>query len=170
MRNGYSSAGETVAAITKRAEERAFLITITQWSSATSLMDAAQDSAFEAQKAEDSGDLEKSLGLWVQASFLFYAADLRTDAQPGEEGAVCKEATEWTQVSALVALCFKQSGGRNPHSTSRAMHGRSSTRCIALNPSQRSSKVPEPHHPRSKHALEFAFGVVLTELLFTQLF
>jgi len=126
---------ETVAAITKRAEERAFSITITQWSSPTSLMEVAQDSAFEAQKAEDSGDLENSLGLWVQASFLFYAADLRADAQPGGEGAVYREATEWMQVSALVVFCFEQSRGRNPRSTSRAIHRRSPTRYITLNPS-----------------------------------
>jgi len=136
MQNGYSN-DETVADIKERAKERAFSVTKSKGISATSLMHVAQDSAFEAQKAEDSGDLKKSLGLWVQASSLlsalFDAADFKAEAQPGRRGAVYKEVTEWMQVSALVVLCFEQSGGRNPRSTNRAMHRVSSTRHITLN-------------------------------------
>jgi len=139
MRNGYSGNDGTVADIKERAKERAFLIAATQGISATSIMHVAQDSAFEAQRAEDSGDLKKSLGLWVQASSLlsalFNAADFKAEAQPGNRGAVYKEVTEWMQVSALVMLCFEQSRGRNPRSTSRATHRVSSTGHIALNPS-----------------------------------
>ena len=106
MQNGCSNNDETVADIKERAKERAFSVTKAKGISATSLMRVAQDTAFEAQKAEDSGDLKKSLGLWVQASSLlsalFDAAEYKAEAQPGKRGAIYKEVTEWMQVSALV--------------------------------------------------------------------
>jgi len=136
MQNGYSNNDETVADIKERAKERAFSVTRSKGISATSLMHVAQDSAFEAQRAEDSGDLKKSLGLWVQASSLlsalFDAADFKADAQPGKRGAVYKEVTEWMQASASVVFCFEESRGRNPRSTGRAMHKISSTRHVTL--------------------------------------
>ncbi|KAF9648660.1 cysteine proteinase [Thelephora ganbajun] len=101
MQNGYSNNGETVADIKERAKERAFSVTKTKGISSTSLMRVAQESAFEAQKAEDSGDLKKSLGLWVQASSLlsalFDTADYKAEAQPGKRGALYKGVTEWMQ-------------------------------------------------------------------------
>ena len=107
MQNGYSNNDETVADIKERAKERAFSVAKAKGISATSLMRVAQDSAFEAQKAEDSGDLKKSLGLWVQASSLlsalFDTADYKAEAQPGKRGAIYKEVTEWMQVSAMIA-------------------------------------------------------------------
>jgi len=118
MRNGYFGNDEIVADVKQRAKERAFLITTTQGISPTSIMHVAQDLAFEAQRAEDSGDLKKSLGLWVQASgllsALFDVAGFKADAQPGKRGAVCREVTEWMQASALVVPCFEESRGRNP--------------------------------------------------------
>lgn len=106
MQNGYSNSDETVADIKERAKEKALSATKTKGISATSLMRVAQDLAFEAQKAEDLGDLKKSLGMWVQASSLlsalFDAADYKAEVQPGKKGAIYKEVTEWMQVSALV--------------------------------------------------------------------
>lgn len=110
MQNGYSNNDETVADIKERAREKALSVAKTKGISVTSLMRAAQNSAFDARTAEDSGDLKKSLGLWVQASSLtsalFDTADFKAEAQPGKRGAVYKEVTEWMQVSALVVLCF----------------------------------------------------------------
>ena len=109
MQNGYSNNDETVADIKERAKERAFSVAKAKGISATSLMRVAQDSAFEAQKAEDSGDLKRSLGQWVQASSLlsalFEAPDYKAEAQPGKKGAIYKEVTEWMHVSALLVLC-----------------------------------------------------------------
>ena len=111
MQNGYSNNDETVAEIKERAKEKAFSVTKSKGISATSLMRVAQDSAFDAQKAEDSGDLKKSLGLWVQASSLlsalFETADYKAEAQPGKRGAIYREVTEWMQVSVLILLCFE---------------------------------------------------------------
>jgi len=107
MQNGYSNNDETVADIKERAKEKAFSVTKGRGISAHSLMRVAQDLASEAQIAEDSGDLKKSLGLWVQASgllsALFDTADYKAEAQPGKR----KEVTEWMQVSTLLAPCFQ---------------------------------------------------------------
>lgn len=115
MQNGYSNNDETVAEIKERAKEKAFSVTKTKGISATSLMRVAQDLAFEAQKAEDSGDLKKSLGLWVQASGLlsavYDAADFKAESKPGKKGAIYKEVTDWMQVSILAVLCSERSGG-----------------------------------------------------------
>jgi ubiquitin carboxyl-terminal hydrolase 8 len=139
MQNGYPNNDETVANIKERAKERASSVTKTKGISANSLMRVAQDLSFDAQKAEDLGDLKKSLGLWVQASSLlaalFDTADYKAEAQPGKRGVVYKEVNEWMQVSALVVLCFEWSGGRNPRSTSRATRKVLSTRRTTLNPS-----------------------------------
>jgi ubiquitin carboxyl-terminal hydrolase 8 len=111
MQNGYSSNDETVADIKERAKEKAFSVIKGKGISATSLMRVAQDLAFDAQKAEDSGDLKKSLGLWVQASSLISAlldtAEYKTESQLGKKGAIYKEVMEWMQVSALAVLCFE---------------------------------------------------------------
>jgi len=136
MQNGYSNNDETVADIKERAKEKALSVAKTKGISATSLMRVAQDSAFDAQKAEDSGDLKKSLGLWVQASSflaaLFDAADYKAEAQPGKRGAIYKEVTEWMQVSAFVV-----SSGPDVttlYSTSRVTRRESSTRRITSKP------------------------------------
>lgn len=132
MQNGYSSNDETVAEIKERAKERAFSVSKTKGISATSLMRVAQDSAFDAQKAEDSGDLKKSLELWVQASSLlsalFDAADYKAEAQPGKRGAIYREVTDWMQVRASLVLCSKRFGCYNLYSTRRATRKVSSTR------------------------------------------
>ena len=124
MQIGYSSNDEIIADIKERAKERAFSICKAKGISATSLMRITQDSAHRAQEAEDSGDLKKSLGLWVQAKYLLSAlhdtVDHRPEAQRGKRGAIYKEVVEWMQVSVLVALCFEWFGGRNPRLTSRA--------------------------------------------------
>lgn len=107
MQNGYSNNDETVADIKERAKEKAFSVTKGRGISAHSLMRVAQDLASDAQKAEDSGDLKKSLELWVQASgllsALFNTPDYKAEAQPGKR----KEVKEWMQVSTLIALCFE---------------------------------------------------------------
>ena len=109
MQNGYSNTDETVVDIKERAKEKAFSVSKTKGISAISLMRLAQDSASEAQKAEDSGDLKKSLGLWVQASTLlsglYETADYKTESKPGKKGAVYKEVTDWMRVRALVVFC-----------------------------------------------------------------
>lgn len=139
MQNGHSNNDETVADIKERAKEKALSVAKTKGISATSLMRVAQDTAFEARKAEDSGDLKKSLELWVQASSLasslFDTADFKAEASPGKRGAIYKEVTEWMQVSALVVLCFGWSGGHDLDSTSRATRRISSRRLNMLNPS-----------------------------------
>jgi hypothetical protein len=139
MQNGYSNNDETVADIKERAKEKALSVAKAKGISATSLMRLAQETALEAQRVEDSGDLKKSLELWVQASSLaaglFHTADYKTEAQPGKKGAVYKEVTEWMQVSALVVLCCGWSGGHDLGSTSRVMYKISSTRRNTLNPS-----------------------------------
>ena len=139
MQNGHSNNDETVADIKERAKEKALSVAKTKGISATSLMRVAQDTAFEARKAEDSGDLKKSLELWVQASSLasslFDTADFKAEASPGKRGAIYKEVTEWMQVSALVVLCFGWSGGHDLDSTSRATRRISSRRRNMLNPS-----------------------------------
>lgn len=108
MQNGRSNNDETVADIKERAKEKAFSVAKTKGISATSLMRVAQELAFEAQKAEDSGDLKKGLGLWVQASSLLSAlydtADYKAESKPGRKGAIYKEVTDWMQVSFLVVL------------------------------------------------------------------
>ena len=112
MQNGYTNNDETVADIKERAKENASTVTKAKGISAISLMRLAQDLAFGAQKAEDSGDLKKSLELWVQASSLLSAlydtADYKAESKPGKKGAIYKEVTEWMQVSPLVALCFER--------------------------------------------------------------
>lgn len=139
MQNGYSNNDVTVAEIKERAKERAFSVTKSKGISATSLMRVAQDSAFDAQKAEDSGDLKKSLELWVHASSLLSAlldtADYKAEAQPGKRGAINKEVTEWIQVSTLAVLFPQWYGCHNLYSTSRATHRVSSTGRVMLNPS-----------------------------------
>jgi len=139
MQNGYSNNDETVADIKERAKEKALSVSRTKGITATSLMRLAQDSAFEARKVEDSGDLKKSLELWVQASSLtsalFDTADYKAEASPGKRGAIYKEVTEWMQVSALVVLCFWWSGGHDMGSTNRATRGISSTKRNTSNPS-----------------------------------
>ena len=135
MQNGYSNNDETVADIKERAKQKAFSVTKGKTISATSLMHVIQDKAFEAQKAEDSGDLKNSFGLWVQASSLasalFDTADYKAGTQPGKR----KEVTEWMQVSALIVPCFEYSGSHNSYSTRRVMHKISSTRQTTLNSS-----------------------------------
>ena len=105
MQNGYPNHDETVAEIKERAKEKAFLVAKTKGITATSLMRVTQGAAIDAQRAEDSGDLKKSLELWVQASSLlsalFDTADFKAEAPPGKRGAIYKEVTEWIQVSAL---------------------------------------------------------------------
>lgn len=111
MQNGYSNNDETVAEIKERAKEKALSVTKTKGISAISLMRVAQELAFEAQRAEDSGDLKRSLGLWVQASSLlsglYETADYKAESKPGKKGAVYKEVSEWMQVSTLVVFCFE---------------------------------------------------------------
>lgn len=139
MQNGYSNIDETVAEIKERAKERAFSVTKTKLISATSLMRVAQEVALDAQKAEDSGDLKKSLGLWVQASSLIHAlletADFKAEAPLGKRGAIYKEVTEWMQVSTFIVLRFELPRSRDPYSTSRTTRRVSSTRRPTLNPS-----------------------------------
>jgi hypothetical protein len=121
MQNGHSNNNETVASIKERAKEKAFSVTKTKGISAISLMRLARDSAFEAQKAEDSGDLKKSLGLLVQTtsllSALYDTADFGAESKPGKKGAIYKEVTEWMQVSFSVALRFERFEDHNSHST-----------------------------------------------------
>lgn len=121
MQNGHSNNDETVADIKERAKEKATSVTKTKGISATSLMRVAQDLAFEAQKAEDSGDLKTSLGLWVQAtsllSALYEAADYKAESKPGKKGVMYKEVTEWMQVSFPVVLCSEQSEDHNSRLT-----------------------------------------------------
>lgn len=101
MQNGHPNNDETVAGIKERAKEKASLVTKTEGISATSLIHFAQKSAFDAKKAEDSGDLKRSLGLLVQAtsflSALYHTADFKAESK---KGAIYKEVTEWMQVSA----------------------------------------------------------------------
>ena len=108
MQNGHSNNDETVAGIKERAKEKASSVTKTKGISATSLMRLAQDLVFDAQKAEDSGDLKKSLGLLVQAttllSALYDTADYKAESKPGKKGAIYKEVTDWMQVSFSVVL------------------------------------------------------------------
>jgi len=138
MQNGYSN-DETVADIKERAKEKASSVTKTKGISANSLMRVAQELALDARKAEDSGDLKRSLELWVQASSLlsalFETADYKAEAQPGKKGAIYREVTEWMQVSAWVVFCFEWSRGCNPHLTSRATHPVSSRGRTMLNQS-----------------------------------
>ena len=112
MQNGYSNHEETVAEIKERAKEKAFSVAKTKGISTTSLKNVAQGTAIEAQTAEDSGDLKKSLELWVQASCLlsalFETADFKAEALPGKKGAVYKEVTEWMQVSVLVVWAARK--------------------------------------------------------------
>ena len=137
MQNGYSNNDETVADIKERAKEKASSVAKTKGISATSLMRVAKDTALEARKVEDSGDLKKSLELWVQASSLtsalFETADYKAEASPGKRGAIYREVTDWMQVSALVALCFGWSGGHDLDSTSRTTRGISLARRNTLN-------------------------------------
>ena len=120
MQNGRPN-NETVADIKERAKDKASSVTKAKGISATSLMRVAQDLAFEAQKAEDSGDLKKSLGLWVQASGLLSAlydtADFKAESKPGKKGAIYKEVTEWMQVSFLAEFYSRRSKDHDSCST-----------------------------------------------------
>lgn len=121
MQNGHSNNDETVAVIKERAKEKAAIVTKTKGISATSLMRLAQDLVFDAQKAEDSGDLKRSLGLWVQASSLLSAlydtADYKAESKPGKRGAIYKEVTDWMQVSFLIVLYCERYEDYNSRST-----------------------------------------------------
>ena len=106
MQNGYSNNDGTVADIKQRAKEKAFSATRGRGFSAHTLMRVAKDLASEAQMAEASGDLRKSLELWVQAGSLLCVlldtADYKAEAQSGKR----REITEWVEVSTLVMHCF----------------------------------------------------------------